>query len=84
MTQQDFDLIFERRIRHKEDCARIAQICKDNFGVSVTPLQAMTIWSDYSAKYCAGWMTLSGSDDSDIVRVINRFLKSDHYFITGD
>jgi len=56
------------------DIARI-QHCLLSSAHTVTPLQAVSMWSDYSENHCAIWMGLP-VEDNDLLDILVRHLPS--------
>lgn len=56
------------------DITRIQQ-CLLVSARTVTPLQALSMWLDYSENHCAMWLQLP-SDDKDLMNILSRRLPS--------
>ncbi len=60
--------------RHGSDIARI-QHCLLVSATTVTPLQAVSMWLDYSESHCAMWLQLP-SDDTELLNILLQHLPS--------
>jgi len=64
----------ELLLQHGNDIARI-QHCLLTSARTVTPLQAVSMWLDYSESLCAMWLQLP-SDDKELLNILLQHLPS--------